>query len=195
MLTRSQAMRRERILSVALAMLETRGHDQLQMRDISQTSELALATVYRYFPSKDLLLARVFEQWCEGYWTRLARAADGRANTDRLIDLASRSVEAYESQPNILVMISALQLSNDPAVSAVMEDIRERAERFFLAALEGLDPADAAGIVGVVFAVLGAKLAEWVRGAIVIGDVHRAMATTIRLLLEYRDPSVIGAIE
>jgi AcrR family transcriptional regulator len=188
-------MRREKILNVALAMLETRSYDQLQMRDISQTADLALATVYRYFPSKDLLLARVFEQWCEGYWTRLARAADGRANTDRLIDLASRSVEAYESQPNILTMISALQLSTDPGVSAVMEDIRERAERFFLAALEGLDPVDAAGIVGVVFAVMGAKLAEWVRGAIATGDVHRAMTTTIRLLLEYRDPNVIGAIE
>ena len=84
------------------------------MREISQAADLALATVYRYFPSKELLLARVFEQWCEGYWTRLARAADGRANIDRLIDLASRSVEAYVSQPNILMMISELQLSKDP---------------------------------------------------------------------------------
>lgn len=175
-------------------MLETRTYEQLQMRDVSQTADLALATVYRYFPSKDLLLAHVFEQWCEGYWTRLARAADGRANTDRLMDLAARSVEAYESHPNILVMMSALQLSNDPAVTAVMEDIRQRAEQFFLAALQGLDPADASGIVGVVFAVMGTKLAEWVRGAIAIDDVHRAMATTIGLLLEYRDPTMIGAI-
>ena len=192
-LSRSQTIRRQRIINVALSMLETRSVDQLQMRDISQAANLALATVYRYFPSKELLLARVFEQWCEGYWTRLARAADGRANIDRLIDLASRSVEAYESQPNILVMISALQLSNDPAVSAVMGDVRERAEQFFLAALEGLDHADAAGIVDVVFAVMGAKLAEWVRGAIAISEVHRAMETTIRLLLEYQDPTVIGA--
>jgi AcrR family transcriptional regulator len=192
-------MRRQKIIHVALSMLETRNSDQLQMRDISQSANLALATVYRYFPSKELLLARVFEQWCESYWTRLARAADGRANIDRLIDLASRSVEAYESHPNILVMIAALQLSNDPAVAAVMEDIRERAERFFLDALEGLDPADAAGIVDVVFAVMGSKLTEWVRGAIAINEVHRAMETTIRLLLEYQDPSVghtmIGATE
>ena len=198
-LSRSQTIRRQRIIDVALAMLETRSHDQLQMRDISQTANLALATVYRYFPSKELLLARVFEQWCEGYWTRLARAPDGRANIERLIDLASRSVEAYESQPNILVMLSALELSNDPAVAVVMEDIRARADEFFLAALEGLDPTDAAGIVDVVFAVMGAKLTDWVRGAIAIGDVHRAMEITIRLLLEYRDPSVghtvIGATE
>jgi TetR/AcrR family transcriptional regulator, cholesterol catabolism regulator len=194
-LSRSQTIRRQRIINVALSMLETRSYDQLQMRDISQAANLALATVYRYFPSKELLLARVFEQWCEGYWNRLARAADGRANADRLIDLASRSVEAYESQPNILLMISALQLSSDPAVSAVMGDIRQRAERFFLDALEGLDLTDAAGIVGVVFAVMGAKLAEWVRGAISIGEVHHAMETTIRLLLEYQDPTVIGATE
>lgn len=198
-LSRSQTIRRQRIIDVALSMLETRGFDQLQMRDISQAAGLALATVYRYFPSKELLLAHVFEQWCEGYWTRLARATDGRANTDRLIDLASRSVEAYESQPNILVMLSALQLTNDAAVAAVMEDIRKRAEEFFLAALEGLDPADAFGIVDVVFAVMGAKLAEWVRGAIHMGEVHRALETTIRLLLEYQDPGVghteIGATE
>ena len=190
-LSRSQTIRRQKIIDVALAMLETRSFDQLQMRDISQRADLALATVYRYFPSKELLLAHVFEQWCEGYWTRLARAADGRANVDRLIDLATRSVEAYESQPNVFVMISALQLSNDPAVAAVMQDIRERAERFFLAVLEEHEPADAAGIVDVVFAVMGAKLAEWVRGAIAIEDVHRAMETTIRLLLEYQDPSTL----
>ena len=76
-----------------------------------------------------------------------------------------------------------------------MGDIRQRAERFFLDALEGLDLIDAAGIVGVVFAVMGAKLAEWVRGAISIGEVHHAMETTIRLLLEYQDPTVIGATE
>jgi AcrR family transcriptional regulator len=163
------------------------------MRDISQTADLALATVYRYFPSKELLLACVFEQWCEGYWTRLARATDGGANVDRLIDLASRSVDAYVSQPNMLRMISELQLSKDPAVTAVMHDIRERAEQFFLAALEGLDPTDAVGIVDVVFAVMGAKLAEWTRGALSTDELHRAMETTIRLLLEYRDPTVTGA--
>jgi AcrR family transcriptional regulator len=194
-LSRSQTVRRQRIIDVALSMLETSSFDQLQMRDISQAADLALATVYRYFPSKELLLARVFEQWCEGYWTRLARAADGRANTDRLIDLASRSVEAYVSQPNILMMISELQLSKDPGVAAVMDDIRERAQRFFLAALEGLDAADASGIVDVVFAVMGAKLGQWVRGAIAVDEVPRAMETTIRLLLEYQDPGVIGATE
>jgi len=186
-------MRRQRIIDVALSMLETSRSDQLQMRDISQTADVALATVYRYFPSKELLLARVFEQWCEGYWTRLARATDGRANVDRLIDLASRSVEAYVSQPNMLRMISELQLSKEPAVIAVMYDIRQRAERFFLAALEGLDAVDALGIVDVVFAVMGAKLAEWARGALATDELHRAMATTIRLLLEYQDPMLIGA--
>jgi len=194
-LSRTQTMRRQRIIDVALSMLDTCSADQLQMRDISQAADLALATVYRYFPSKELLLARVFEQWCESYWTRLARAADGRANIDRLADLTSRSVEAYLSHPNMLVMISELQLSKDPVVTAVMEDIRARAERFFLAALEGLDPIDASGIVDVVFVVMGAKLTAWARGAIAMGEVHRAMQTTIRLLLEYQDLSLIGATE
>ena len=194
-LSRTQTIRRQRIIDVALSMLDTCSADQLQMRDISQAADLALATVYRYFPSKELLLARVFEQWCEGYWTRLARAADGRANIDRLADLTSRSVEAYLSHPNMLMMISELQLSKDPVVTALMEDIRARAERFFLAALEGLDPIDASGIVDVVFVVMGAKLTAWARGAIAMGEVHRAMQTTIRLLLEYQDLSLIGATE
>ena len=194
-LSRTQTVRRQRIIDVALSMLDTCSADQLQMRDISQAADLALATVYRYFPSKELLLARVFEQWCEGYWTRLARAADGRANIDRLADLTSRSVEAYLSHPNMLMMISELQLSKDPVVAAVMEDIRARAERFFLAALEGLDPIDASGIVDVVFVVMGAKLTAWARGAIAMGEVHRAVQTTIRLLLEYQDVSLIGATE
>jgi AcrR family transcriptional regulator len=187
-LTRSQVLRRQRIIDVALSMLDTRSFDQLQMRDISQAADVALATVYRYFPSKELLLAHVFERWCEGYWTQLAQSADGRANIDRLVDLASRSVAAYGNEPNIFTMLSALSLSVDPAVAAVMHDIRQRAERFFLSALDGVDATDAVGVIEVVFAVMEAKLTQWARGAIAISDVHRAMETTIRLLLEYQDP-------
>ncbi|MDQ1584025.1 MAG: TetR/AcrR family transcriptional regulator, cholesterol catabolism regulator [Microbacteriaceae bacterium] len=160
------------------------------MRDIAQEANLALGTVYRYFPSKELLLAYVFEEWCEGYWERLAETADGRANVDRLIELSRRSVEAYANEPNIHAMITSLQLSTDPAVIALMSEITQRAARFFLDNIKGLDEPDAVGVVEVVFAVMGAKLGAWGRGLTTIADVYTSMEKTVRLLLEFRDPKM-----
>jgi TetR/AcrR family transcriptional regulator, cholesterol catabolism regulator len=187
-LSRSQAARRQKIIDVALDMLKTRSHEQVQMRDISQAADLALGTVYRYFPSKELLLAYVFEEWCEGYWDRLGQAADGRANVDRLIELARRSVEAYENEPNILAMLTALGLSNDPAVTAILTEISRRAAQFFLNNLTDIDPADAAAVVDVLLTMVGSKLTLWTRGQISIEQVYESMDSTVRLLLEFRDP-------
>ena len=106
-LSKSQALRRRRIIDAALTLVRQQGHAQTQMREIADVSELALGTVYRYFPSKEVLLASVFEVWCEGYWETLGIAAEGQANVDRLIDLARRSLQAYVDERNILTMINS----------------------------------------------------------------------------------------
>ena len=62
----SQAARRERILDAAFELATDGGWDAVQMREVADRAEVALGTLYRYFPSKVhllvSLLARTFTQ-------------------------------------------------------------------------------------------------------------------------------------
>jgi AcrR family transcriptional regulator len=52
----SQVARRERILDAAVALASEGGYDAVQMREVAERAEVALGTLYRYFPSKTHLL-------------------------------------------------------------------------------------------------------------------------------------------
>ena len=52
----SQAARRERILDAAMELATDGGWDAVQMREVAERAEVALGTLYRYFPSKVHLL-------------------------------------------------------------------------------------------------------------------------------------------
>ena len=58
-LTTSQAARRGRVIEAALTLGADGGYDAVQMRDVATTAGVALGTIYRYFSSKDHLLAEV----------------------------------------------------------------------------------------------------------------------------------------
>ena len=52
----SQLARRERILDAAMELAAEGGYDAVQMREVAERADVALGTVYRYFPSKVHLL-------------------------------------------------------------------------------------------------------------------------------------------
>lgn len=54
--TPSQRARQERILAAALELAGEGGYDAVQMREVADKADVALGTLYRYFPSKKHLL-------------------------------------------------------------------------------------------------------------------------------------------
>jgi AcrR family transcriptional regulator len=62
----SQLARRERILDAAVELASDGGWDAVQMREVADRADVALGTLYRYFPSKVHLLVsamgRTFQQ-------------------------------------------------------------------------------------------------------------------------------------
>jgi AcrR family transcriptional regulator len=52
----SQLARRERILDAAVELASDGGYDAVQMREVADRADVALGTLYRYFPSKVHLL-------------------------------------------------------------------------------------------------------------------------------------------
>ncbi len=62
-LTERQEARRARILHASARLARRGGFDAVQMREVAESSNVALGTLYRYFPSKvHLLVATMQDQ-------------------------------------------------------------------------------------------------------------------------------------
>ena len=75
----AQRERRKRILDATIALASKGGFDAVQMRAVAERADVALGTLYRYFPSKIHLLvsalAREFEQANTGLERRVIPGA------------------------------------------------------------------------------------------------------------------------
>ncbi|WP_181449187.1 TetR family transcriptional regulator [Nonomuraea aridisoli] len=52
----ARAFRAERVLEACMALATRGGYEAVQMREVARIAEVALSTLYRYYPSKDHLL-------------------------------------------------------------------------------------------------------------------------------------------
>ena len=72
-LTRAQQARRQRVIDAAMGLGLEGGYEAVQMRDVAARADVAMGTVYRYFTSKDHLLAATLVHWVELLDARLAQ--------------------------------------------------------------------------------------------------------------------------
>ena len=94
-LTPSQAARRERVLRTALELGATGGYDAVQMRDVASSAGVALGTIYRYFESKDHLLAAAMVEWVADLERRVGqRPPKGDSVAERVMDVLARATRA-----------------------------------------------------------------------------------------------------
>src|SRR5581483_12452627 len=94
--------RRDRIILAGFELLLASDYDSVQMRDVADRAGVALATLYRYFPSKEQLFGHVLMRWHEDRWRRLGGRSAGGSNRERLSDVALRTVAAYEKESQFL---------------------------------------------------------------------------------------------
>ena len=134
-LTRAQQARRQRVVDAAMALGLDGGYEAVQMRDVAARADVAMGTVYRYFTSKDHLLAAALVHWVEQLDTRLAQQpAQGDTAAERVIDVLDRALRAMGRQPQLVGAVFTALASPDPAaiecqqqVSVLMEGIITRA--------------------------------------------------------------------
>ncbi len=90
----------ERILTAALGLIGRRGVRRLGMREIAETAGVSRGTLYRYFPSKDHVLAAAAEydahRFSDGLDTVLAAA---RSPEDRISAFMAYAFDFIRSHP------------------------------------------------------------------------------------------------
>lgn len=68
---RSQPELKERILEIAAPLFLQEGFDQVDMRTIARRADIAVGTLYNYFPNKRVLFFEVFETGWEEVFNRI----------------------------------------------------------------------------------------------------------------------------
>ena len=186
--TAVQAERRRRVIDAAVSLGAERGYDAVQMRDVSANANVSLATIYRYFSSKDHLLAAAMTEWTAELQARVAQSPPrGDTAADQLVDVLSRACRAMSRQPKLSAALVRALSSADPGVKESADEVQRQIESMAAGILTDLDPQVRSDIMAVLGHVWYSTLVAWANGRIdfdtVVGELDRA----VRVLVEPHD--------
>lgn len=184
-LPRAQLERRDRIVAAAIRLLEHGEYDSIQMRDVAEAADVALATIYRYFTSKEHLYAAALLTWANDFPTVSPRLTDADDET-RLRALMRRAVRAFERHPQMMRAEIVLEHSADPNARALFSEFGQRNVAALGAALSSMDPDTAAAVIEVANAVMVTRLRSWALGRCTIRDVDRSVQRALDLVFAGR---------
>ncbi len=93
--------RRERILAAAESLIRQRGDTDFSMRDLAESAEVAFATPFNLFESKDRLLATLLSRRIWPRQRSLAAFAPHLDPIDHVFDFASGALGTYTDDPGL----------------------------------------------------------------------------------------------
>jgi AcrR family transcriptional regulator len=183
-LTPNQAARRERVLDAALELAAEGGYDAVQMRDVAGRAQVALGTIYRYFSSKDHLLAAAqVELWRDQADRFTQRPPEGATAADRVVTVLERAMRGAEHEPRRTAALVTATASPDPAVRDCQIEVMAIMDRVLEDAMADVDAERRAQVAVTLRQVWFAWLLGWVNGWNDAPTVNQQLVTTARLLL------------
>lgn len=183
-LTKSQAARRQRVILASLELASEGGYEAVQMRDVAARANVALGTIYRYFSSKDSLLASAMVEWvAELEKTVLARPPSGANTGDRVMDVLDRALRAMERQPRLAAAVVTALTSGDPAGIEALNGMTSALARIMRPAFPAdVDAAIEAAVAKVLGHVWWSCLIAWANGMGDMAWVSAELRETAELL-------------
>ncbi len=181
----AQRERRKRILDATLALASKGGYDAVQMRTVAEQANVALGTLYRYFPSKIHLLvsglAREFERTQE----KLARTpVTGDTSYDRVLYVLGRITRNMQREPMLLEAMTRAFMFADPSAAAEVNAVAELMEQMLTSAMHDGEPSpDDQAIARIIGDVWLSNLVAWVTRRASATDVSNHLELAARLLL------------
>lgn len=117
--SQEQKARQRRIVRAAAGLAAERGLDRVQMHDVAKEAGVAIATLYRYFPSKTHLFTAVMAMQVE--WLDELAQSPGSAQdpVERVYELLWQGTRHLLSRP---LLASAMMQSNNQANAATVNE-------------------------------------------------------------------------
>jgi AcrR family transcriptional regulator len=181
----AQRERRTRILDATLALASRGGYDAVQMRTVAEQANVALGTLYRYFPSKIHLLVSGLARELEQTQGKLARTPiPGDTPYDRMLYVLGRITRNMQREPMLLEAMTRAFMFADPSAAAEVNTVARLMELMLTSAMHDGEPsADDTAIARVIGDVWLSNLVAWVTRRASASDVSNHLELAARLLL------------
>jgi len=184
----AQRDRRKRILDATLALASKGGYDAVQMRAVAERADVALGTLYRYFPSKIHLLVSALARELERVRERTERIpVPGSTPYERLMFILDRITKGLQRDPQLTEAMTRAFMFADASAAAEVDTVGRLMDRMIARALTEDEPSEEQlAISRVISDVWLANLVAWVTRRASATDVADRLELTIALLLGER---------
>jgi AcrR family transcriptional regulator len=181
----AQRDRRKRILDATIALASKGGFEAVQMRAVAERADVALGTLYRYFPSKIHLLVSGLARELERGQERLERSTiPGDTGYDRVLFMLGRLTRAMQRDPQLTEAMTRAFMFADASAATEVDNVGRLMDRVFTRAMHEGEPTDTdRAIARVITDVWLSNLVAWVTRRASATDVHDRLELTVRLLL------------
>lgn len=184
-MTSRQLIRRAKVIEAVIDAIHDLGPDTVQMRDVAQRSGVALGTAYRYFRSKDHLLAAALEDW-QDRLTRRVLSTSRSQGDDALAGVLAYlkgAQRAFSRNRNMTALMLQLVTSNDPDVIAAIDRMNQTNADMFERLLQGFPPDAIPNLSFALNAVLTSAITRLLNGRMALEESEARVEWTARMLL------------
>ena len=185
-MTSGQLARRARVIEAVIALIGEVGADAVQMRDVAHRSGVALGTVYRYFHSKEHLLAAALEDWQRRLTRRVMTTSDplNDGPLPGILQYLRRAQRAFHRNPAMTALMLQAMTSNDPATRAGIDHMAGANAEMLDRLLEGIAPEHVANVSFALNAALSSALMAVLIGAMPLDEALNRVEWVARTLVD-----------
>jgi TetR/AcrR family transcriptional regulator, cholesterol catabolism regulator len=185
-MTDRQLQRRDALLAAVMQLALERGIDDVPMKVVAERSGVALGTTYRYFASKEHLLAAALVEWHARLTDRILsepeRLAGDDQRVDRVVDFLHRGMRGFQRYPSYADLMVYVAGSRDRYASEALHEMSVRTDRvlrLYLGPEPGQEAFDTLSfVVGSVW--LNAIL-TWRAGRVSLDGAYRKIEDGVRM--------------
>ncbi|USX56640.1 cholesterol catabolism transcriptional regulator KstR [Lentzea sp. HUAS12] len=182
----AQRERRKRIVDATIALASKGGFDAVQMRAVADRADVALGTLYRYFPSKVHLLVSSLAVELERAQEKMDRTTvPGESPYERVLFVLGRITRGLQRNPHLTEAMTRAFTFADASAGAEIDRVSLLMESMFTKAMSDEPSTDEQkAIARVISDVWLSNLVAWVTRRATATDVANRLELTVRLLLK-----------
>jgi AcrR family transcriptional regulator len=183
----AQRDRRKRILDATIVLATQGGFDAVQMRAVAERADVALGTLYRYFPSKIHLLVSALGREFERAEAQMRdKPIPGDTSAERVIHVLKATTRGLQVDPHLTEALTRAFMFADASVQAEIHSVGMLLSTMLTRAMHpgSTEPTeDDIAIARVIGDVWLSALMGWVTGRMTAAETGEQMERAVKLLL------------
>jgi len=189
----AQRERRKRILDATMAIASKGGYEAVQMRADADRADVAVGTLYRYFPSKVHLLVSALGREFERIDAKTDRSAlSGGTPYQRLNFMVSKLNRAMQRNPLLTEAMTRAYVFADASAASEVDHVEKLIDSMFARAMSDGEPSeDQYHISRVISDVWLSNLLAWLTRRASATDVSKRLDLAVRLLIGNGDTGTV----